>query len=206
MLRAVDSEVLIKEGPLGFHEGVNLRDYAWFWPGLAFTIGLALVMSDRLARTMGGSRLFAFGLIFSLGLIASATLTPSRDALLYGMVGSGTCDFSGFDRPSLRQLLNFSETSLNVILFMPLGITVGFAQRRRLLLALLGASLLLPFAIEATQLIVTPLDRACQAIDVIDNVNGFVLGFVPALVASLAIWAIRAFASGRLRELGERWR
>jgi len=52
------------------------------------------VLSARTARSIGSARTFAFGLILSLGLIASATLTPSRDALLYGVPGIGTCALS----------------------------------------------------------------------------------------------------------------
>jgi glycopeptide antibiotics resistance protein len=110
------------------------------------------------------------------------------------------------DRPSLRQLFNFDETSLNVLLFVPLGVTVGLASSPRRLLALLGLALALPVAIEAIQLVATPLDRACQSGDVIDNVSGFLVGFVPALLASVAIRAGRAFADGGLSGLGERWR
>jgi len=43
-----------------------------------------------------------------------------------------------------------------------LGVTVGLASSPRRLVALLGASLALPFAIKAVQMVATLLDRACQ--------------------------------------------
>lgn len=191
---------------LGSPERVDLGDYVWFWPGLAFTIGLAFLLTARTARSIGSARIFAFGLILSLGLIASATLTPSRAAVLYGVPGMGTCDLSQLDRPSLRQMFRFDETGLNVLLFVPLGVTVGFASSPRRLVALLGASLALPCVIEAVQMVATPLDRACQSSDVINNVSGVLVGFVPALLTSAAIKAGRVIAAGGLKELGERWR
>jgi hypothetical protein len=42
----------------------------------------------------------------------------------------------------------------------------------------------LPFAIEATQLVVTSLDRACQSADVSDNLTGLALG----VVAGWFVW------------------
>jgi hypothetical protein len=198
------SNLSTKVGPLGSHEGVDLADYAWFWPGTVFTIGLAFAMSIRLAQAVRIPRVVAFGLILSLGLIASATLTPSSDALRYSVIGSGTCDLTQTVRPSLRELLSFDETSLNVLLFVPLGITVGLAASPRQMLALLLGSIALPFAIEAVQLVAIPLDRACQSVDVVDNLSGLLVGFVPTLVGSLAMRVLRILASIGRRELRER--
>ena len=47
---------------------------------------------------------------------------------------------------------------------------------------MLAVALALPFAIEATQLVVIPLGRACQGADVIDNLTGLVIGLMAGAV------------------------
>ena len=50
---------------------------------------------------------------------------------------------------------------------------------------ILIAAVILPFAVEAFQLVVTPLGRACQSADVFDNLLGLVVGLG---VGSLIGW------------------
>jgi hypothetical protein len=45
----------------------------------------------------------------------------------------------------------------------------------------------LPFAIEGFQLVVTPLGRACQSADMVDNLTGLVLGLGAGWVAG-TLW------------------
>jgi glycopeptide antibiotics resistance protein len=72
--------------------------------------------------------------------------------------------------------LTFGTTSLNVILFVPLGIFLALLPRSRAtVFAVIGAALL-PVAIESIQFVATPLGRACQGADVIDNMLGLALG------------------------------
>ena len=67
-------------------------------------------------------------------------------------------------------------TSLNVILFVPLGILIALLPRSRATaFAVIGAALL-PLAIESIQLAARPLGRACQGADVVDNILGLALG------------------------------
>ena len=171
----------------GHGSTINLRDYIWFWPGVVVTVVIAFVASGWLARTWQRPRAVAFGVVFSLGLIAAATLTPSRDALLFGIPGSGTCDLSGFRPPTLSDLRSLNDTSLNVLLFVPLGVTVGIAWATRRTLPLLAASVAFPFAIEAIQSVATPLGRSCQGVDVANNLTGLVAGL--AVAAMVAIGA-----------------
>jgi glycopeptide antibiotics resistance protein len=171
---------------------VNLGDYALFLPCLMLTLVLALGVSVWGTRSAGWNRGFTFGLIFSVGLILSATLTPSRDALLYSIHGTGTCDLSVLTPPSFGELRAFSDTSLNVLLFVPLGIIVGLAVIPRPMAALLVGSLCLPVLIELVQLVVTPLGRACQSADVINNTTGLLFGYLPVALGRLAFRFARA--------------
>jgi hypothetical protein len=167
---------------------VNLRDYIWFWPGVVVAVIVAAAASGWLGRVLRLPRAVAFGLVFSLGLIAAATLTPSREALLFGIPGPGTCDLSGF-LPSLGDLRSFNDTSLNVFLYIPLGFTVGIAAATRRTLVPVLVSVALPFAlppvIEGIQLVATPLGRSCQSVDVGNNLTGLVAGLTVAAIAAV---------------------
>jgi hypothetical protein len=170
----------------GAERGVDFRDYALFLPGVGVALVLAAILSGRLGQAIRQPRGIAFALVFSLGVIVAATLTPSRDALQFGSVGSGTCDLTSLALPSLHDFRSLNDTSLNVALFVPLGIAIGATARSAVAAGLLVAGLAVPFAIEAIQLVATPLDRACQAVDVIDNEVGLLIGLVLAIGVVLA--------------------
>jgi hypothetical protein len=178
---------MIMAAPFPRGLGFNLTDYALFWPVVAVTVIAAVVAGAWAARAGRGRAGIVSGLVFSLGLIAAATLTPSRDALLFGIPGTGTCDLSHLVLPGLGDLRALNETGLNVILFVPLGATVGFASVLRRRPAVIAGSIALPFAIELVQLIVTPLGRACQGVDVVDNLTGLAIGLVLGVIAATIV-------------------
>jgi len=163
------------------------RALPWFLPGLAISVAIGLVASGGVGRALGVRRALAAALIVSLGTILSATLTPLRAALQFGAVGTGSCDFSRIGLAPLSELLRFNDTSLNVLLFMPLGVSIAFMPRSRPVVIILVAAIALPFAVEMTQLLVPWLDRACESADVVDNLTGLVLGLAGgAVVGRLA--------------------
>jgi glycopeptide antibiotics resistance protein len=123
-------------------------------------------------------------LIVSLGIILSATLTPLNGVIDVGGVGAGSCDFSRIGLAPLRELRRLDDTSLNVLLFVPLGISLAFLPRTRRTALLITAAIALPFAIETIQLLLALLDRGCQSADVIDNLTGLAIGFGGGLVAA----------------------
>ena len=166
------------------------RDLPWLLPGFAISVAIAIAAGGWVGRAHGLRRAIAAALIVSLGLILAATLTPQWEALAFGAVGSGTCDFSRMSLAPLHELLRFDDTSLNVLLFMPLGIAIAFMPRSRLKVAVLVAAIALPFAIETTQLLLPILDRGCQSADVIDNLTGLVLGLAGGSVAGLLAGAV----------------
>jgi VanZ like family len=170
---------------------VDLGDYPGLIPGIVLSGVLGLILCVPLGRALGIASLNAWLLIFGFGIVIAATLTPSREALAEGAIGTGFCDLSRFTPPGLDQILSFDDTSLNVILFIPLGIAVGCVPPRSHMaeLILLGATL--PFIIEAVQLLVTQLDRACQSADVVDNLLGFAIGLVVGLLAAGLFRAVR---------------
>jgi glycopeptide antibiotics resistance protein len=130
----------------------------------------------------------AFVLILSLGVIVSATLTPQSEALAFGAQGSSSCNLSRLELAPLDELLAVNETSLNVLLFVPLGAAIALLPSTRIELVLAVAAIALPFAIEATQLLVPLLDRGCESADVIDNLTGLAVGFAGGVLAG---WVAR---------------
>lgn len=165
---------------------MRLREYPGFIPGLAISVLLAFALAGRLARSLGVSRAIAWGLVFGVGVIVAATLTPGGGVFRSGAEGSGACDLSRLAFARISEVLRFGETGLNVLLFVPLGVAVGAMPRSRTKLLLILGAIAFPFAIEATQLAVTVLDRQCQSADVIDNLSGLAIGVAIGLVARTA--------------------
>lgn len=160
-----------------------LSEFAWLRPGIVISIVLSIVLGARAARALSVPRAVGTALLFGAGLIASATLTPSREALTQGAIGSGTCEFGRIGPASLPELLSLGDPTFNVLLFVPLGLAIGLFPPSRRKAFLVVAAILLPFAIEAIQLVATGLGRGCQSSDVADNLTGLVLGMAIGVVA-----------------------
>ncbi len=168
---------------------MNLRDYPGLWPGLALSIVVGVLVSERLSRAIGVTRFVAGALVVGFGLALAATLTPSYEALRFGAHGSGACDLGRLTLAPLGEILEFGETGLNVLLFIPLGFAIGLAPRSRTKAGLIVAAVALPLVIELIQLVVTALGRTCQSADVIDNLTGLVVGLAIGTVLGAALGA-----------------
>jgi glycopeptide antibiotics resistance protein len=165
---------------------MRLREYPGFLPGLVISVVLAFVLAGRLARTLRVSNAIAWGLIFGVGIIVAATLTPGGGVFRSGAEGSGACDMSRLSLASIREVLRFGETGLNVLLFVPLGVAIGLMPGSRAKVGLILAGIAFPFVIETAQLVVTVLDRQCQSADVIDNLTGLAIGLAIGTVIHVA--------------------
>jgi len=168
----------------------------WFFPGVTISLVVGLVTSGVVGRSLGVSRIVALALILSLGIILSATLTPLRWAIDFGAAGTGACNFSRIGLAPLGELLRFDDTSLNVLLFIPLGVTIGLVPRSRRKAAIVAAAIALPFAIETVQLLVPWLDRGCESADVVDNLTGLFVGLAAGSVAGRAAAPWRGTSHG----------
>jgi glycopeptide antibiotics resistance protein len=165
-------------------------DLPWLLPGAAIAFVVSLAASGAVGRALRVRRPIACVMVLSLGIILAATLTPQSEALAFGAVGTGSCDFSRIGLAPLHELLEFKETSLNVLLFAPLGASIAFIPRSRLKVVVIIAAIALPFAIETTQLLVPALDRACESADVVDNLTGLVMGLGGGVVAGRLVAAV----------------
>jgi len=154
----------------------------WFIPGVAVSVAVSLAVGGRVGRVLGARRALGSLLVVGLGIILSATLTPLRGSLDFDTVMRGSCDFSRMGLPPFSELRWMSDTSLNVLLFIPLGFSVALLPRSRRILAVIGGAVALPFAIEATQLLLPALSRGCESADVVDNLTGLAVGLAGGVV------------------------
>ncbi|MEA2538592.1 MAG: hypothetical protein QOF11_2826 [Chloroflexota bacterium] len=152
----------------------------WFVPGAAISLVAGVVTAPAVARGLRAQRLPAWLLVFGLGIVLAATLTPVGGVFDDPAAIARTCDFSRIGIAPLGDLLRLGDTSLNVLLFVPLGIALGLLPGSRRKWIVVGAAILLPFAIETLQLLAPILARGCQSADVVDNLTGLVLGIVGA--------------------------
>lgn len=152
-------------------------------PGVVVSIVVSLAAGRAVARALGTSRIVAVVMVLAVGVILSATLTPLREAIDHEARGPATCDLSRIGLAPFAELLTVNDTSLNVLMFVPLGATIAAISRSRRRTVVLLAAITLPFAIEATQLLVPFLDRACESADVVDNLAGLLLGLAGGSLA-----------------------
>jgi hypothetical protein len=168
----------------------SLRDYAGFGPGIAVSLAVSLMTCGYIGRALGIARVHGWALLMSLGVVLSATLTPSREAILFGAQGSGTCDLSRIGLASWWELSHLDDASLNILLFAPLGVSIALCPRSRAKVVVLACAFLLPVSIELIQLVAVALGRECQSADVVDNLTGLVLGLAGGSVAGLLAGAV----------------
>jgi hypothetical protein len=153
-----------------------LSDLLWYAPGFAIALGVSIAASYRVGRALGTRRLLGWGIVMGLGLVLAATFTPQDTGSAAVGVHAIACDFTRLGLAPIGTLLAINEASLNVLMFVPLGATIGLLPRSRSKAVLVAAAIALPFAVEAVQALATVLNRACESADVVDNLTGLVLG------------------------------
>jgi VanZ family protein len=174
----------------------------WFLPGLAITTVIALAIAGRVARRLRTERWIAVLLVMSVGAVLAATIPPISGGLDYHPPPPGQCDFSRIGPAALSQYLQIDDPSLNVILFVPLGLAIGLLGRSPAAARLFVPALALSPAVEATQSLVPILGRGCESADVVDNLLGLGIGLAVGVLLSVvrAGRTRRARARGRPRE------
>ncbi len=153
---------------------------------------LALALRPRLGWVSAGA---IGGFVWSLAVIASITLIPANGAPgivpAEGRLTGCSWDLGG-PAPEGFWIFAGGQRLLNTVVFVPPGaLLVVAAARWRSAWVLVPAGLAAlagySMAIEATQLALARLDRACDITDVVDNVTGAVLGVGLGLVLALLL-------------------
>ncbi|MDF1604281.1 VanZ family protein [Nocardioides sp. YIM 152315] len=135
------------------------------------------------------------GLLWSLAIIGSVTLIPANGAP--GIVSAEgrleTCSWDiGGPAPEGFWIFAGGQRMLNTLIFVPAGALLVLAvarwPRAAVVLVPVGLLVLIGYsvAIEATQLALARIDRACDVTDVVDNVTGAILGVGIGIVLALA--------------------
>lgn len=153
---------------------------------------LALALRPRLGWLTAWS---IGGLVWSVAVIGILTLIPANGAP--GVVSAEgrltTCSWDiGGPAPDGFWILSGGQRMLNVLVFVPAGVLLVLAAARwraAWVLVPLGLAGLAAYsaAIEATQLELARIDRACDVTDVIDNVTGAVLGVGVGVLLALVL-------------------
>jgi VanZ family protein len=166
-----------------------LRTFAgvlpWFLPGLATTTVIALAVAGPVARRLRTESWIAFLLVMSVGAVLAATIPPDAGEFSGRPSAASRCDFERIGLAPLSEYLHLGDTSLNVILFVPLGLAVGLLGRSPATARVLVAVLALPLAIEAIQSLAPMLGRGCQSRDVVDNLVGLGIGLALGVLLSV---------------------
>ena len=155
-----------------------------FLPGLLASVAVGVLLARPVALWLGSRTWVAFLLIVSLGAVLAATLTPDGPRLAGGPPSSGMCDLHRVWFAPLPEYVHVDDFSLNVILFVPLGVALGLAPRSKRTYVLLGLAIALPVVIETTQMLATTLGRGCQSGDVFDNLLGLGIGLLLGLAVA----------------------
>jgi glycopeptide antibiotics resistance protein len=125
-----------------------------------------------------------FLLVLALGGVLTLTLLPDLRGAFWEnrRYAVQQCTLTGAGPHPLSELLTATQSSLNVALFVPVGLAVTLARSRtRAGATALGATAL-PFAVEYAQYLVPSLGRACDAQDIWDNLFGLAIGLLGGLL------------------------
>ncbi|MGI8575708.1 MAG: VanZ family protein [Egibacteraceae bacterium] len=131
---------------------------------------LALLAARPLARWVRVAPSVAGALVVAATLPLVVTLSPLEEAS-----ATRSCSWA---LPTMESLTSVSDSSLNVVLLLPLGF---LATRTRHPWLLLAAAACLPFVVEGLQWLLPALGRACQGEDLVTNLAGLALGALLSL-------------------------
>ena len=158
----------------------------------AVCVVLALALRPRLGTVTAWS---IAGLLWSVAIIGSITLIPAHGAP--GIVSAEgrltTCSWDiGGPAPDGFWIFSGGQRMLNTVVFVPAGALLVLAVARwrvGWLLVPFGFVALAGYSvgIEATQLELARIDRACDVTDVVDNITGAAIGVVIGLALALVL-------------------
>ena len=168
----------------------------WFWPGLVVAVIVGVVLAAPLGRSLRTRQVLAWLLVASIGLIVAATLTPIHGPAGIDTTQSRPCDLERRAFALLAEMTSITDVSLNIALFIPLGLSIAWLPRSRTTIAIVALAIVLPFVVEGIQFLVPALARGCQSGDVIDNLTGLVLGLAFGTLIRLVVSIIRGRPNG----------
>lgn len=166
-----------------------------FWPGVLCSLLLAALLSRPVGRLLRAHRAAGFLLVLALGGIITLTVLPDTRLPLWDNARYAVrqCTFDRVGPHPLSELLTATQSSLNVALFVPLGVTAALAGTWGRRCAAGAVAVTVPVLVESVQYAFPVLGRACDGQDLLDNYLGLAIGLLlGALAGPLARAAVRA--------------
>jgi hypothetical protein len=159
-----------------------LIDFDRVIPVLATTLILSIPAGAIWAWGTGTNPVLGVATAMGLGTILAVTLfqtglLPDDDYVI------GVCDLRRIGPGTIDELLSLGESSLNVLLFMPLGTCLAWHAGGARRVGIVAAAAL-PFVIELVQLALPQLGRYCDSGDIADNLTGLGLGILGGLAVA----------------------
>ena len=166
--------------------------------GAAGSLAVCILLAVALRPSVGRARAWCLaGLLWTVLVVALVTLVPANGApgIIPAEEAQTSCSWDvGGPAPDGFWIFSGGQRLLNTALFVPPGFFLGvlLGARRRWWLAGLGVVLLAGYSagIEAIQLALTRLDRACDVTDVLDNTTGAVVGVALGLAVAGTGWVV----------------
>ena len=165
-----------------------MGDITQFVPGLVVALAIGVATGSWAASGLGMGRAAGVTTMISLGAILTTTLSIGSPEA--GTV-PGTCSFTRWWPAPIEELSTINEISLNVLLFVPLGVMLGASPRSRSKTTAIAATATMPFVIETIQLLVPSLNRYCDTADITDNLTGLVIGLLVGTIAGRAAVVVK---------------
>lgn len=149
----------------------------WAIPLVEAGIVAGVVVGLWLHRRLGARAWLIAALIASVALVVALTLTPNAggpdDAFTDPRPDKGAWGYL----LAPQYWFHLDSRSLNVALFIPLGLTLALLTRGRVRWIILALGLAMPWLVEGLQSLL-PFNRDPQVIDLVDNSTGFVVGWL----------------------------
>lgn len=158
----------------------------WAIPIGLVSILLAAGLCLPVAKWLHSSRFVVWMLLASIGVVAGYLLTST-----VGPVVEHFCDLSDEALPQWSSLTTISEATLDVWIFVPMGIAAVLLRPRIVAAVAAVAVLAIPIGVEGLQYLAPRLGRTCQINDALTDMLGVVIGIVVGLVIRLALHLIR---------------
>lgn len=174
-----------------FQRGAEFLEQAvemtpWARGGLVIAVVLGLVFAYPVAQLLRSNPVVVGLLITVLLAVLVFTLTPHPR-----VYGSADVCLMTLTRPSRADLVEPTDISLNLLLFLPVGVLVMLLRPLAVMIGFILFALLLPVIIEYTQYAIGRLGRTCSLYDIATNELGLIIGLAIGVVVR-AIWEVIA--------------
>ncbi len=150
---------------------------------LLVVVVVAALAAFPLARLLRSNPLVTALLAMSLLAVVALSLAPSKTL----QAAAGVC-LRPVTLPVGRQILQPSDLTANVLMYLPLGVAVVWLRPMSVRLVAMAAVVAVPLALELTQKEIIAINRQCSLSDIIGNEVGLIVGMWVGVVLWLGWW------------------